>query len=324
MSNGNGNGTGTGTGKGDKPTGNGTPKPNGNGNGNKLITAAGTVTFRPREGREPQVLVVHRPAYDDWTLPKGKLDPDEYLAAAAARETLEETGTQVRLGAPVHTMSYQVGGGTKTVHYWRGVVTGTRRRPPDKEVDKVVWLSPRNALARLTYLDEQQLLLQGLAVPDTTPFLIVRHAKAMERKNWTGRDQGRPITERGRRQSAALTPLLDAYGVGKLASSSSTRCVQTLQPYARQTGFEIEKWSTLSEEQGEEKPRAVRQLIRRLARDAVLTGMPTAVCGHRPVLPTMLESLGITARAMQPATVAVAHLTADGETAAVEWHKPRF
>lgn len=289
----------------------------------RMITAAGTVTMRLREGNGPQVLVVHRPRYDDWTLPKGKPDPDEYLAAAAQRETLEETGVDVRLGAPIHTMSYPVGGGIKTVHYWKGVVRKTKRRTPDKEVDKVAWLTPPKALARLTYTDEQALLLQGLAVPDTTPFVIVRHAEALERKHWTGRDQGRPITERGERQSQALVPLLSAYGVARVASSSSVRCVQTLQPFGLAAGLEVEAWSALSEEEGKDNPKAVRQLMRRLAKDAA-GGLPTVVCGHRPLLPVMLESLGIADRAMQTAAAAVAHLTADGDTAAVEFHKPRF
>lgn len=292
-------------------------------NGGKIITAAGTVTFRHTSGGKLQALVVHRPGYDDWTLPKGKLEPHEYLAAAAARETREETGVTVRLGAPVHSVTYPVGGGTKTVHYWRGIVTEVTQRKPDKEVDKVTWLSPKNALARLTYADEQELLLHGLAIPDTTPFLIVRHAKAMLRKHWSGRDQGRPITERGRRQSTALVPLLTAYGVRKLASSSSTRCVQTLQPFEKQSGIEIEKWSTLSEEQGSHKPKAVRQLVRRLAAEGAASGLPVAVCGHRPVLPDMLEAVGIAPRAMQPGELAVAHLDPEGDVVAVEWHRSR-
>ena len=61
----------------------------------KVTVAAGTVTLRSRDGKDPRVLLVHRPSYDDWTLPKGKLEPDEYEAVAAARETLEETGLAV-------------------------------------------------------------------------------------------------------------------------------------------------------------------------------------------------------------------------------------
>ncbi len=290
----------------------------------KAITAAGTVVLRSREGKQPHVLIVHRPGYDDWSLPKGKVETDETLAGCAARETAEETGITVRLGVPVDTISYPVGGGTKSVTYWRGMVVDVARRKPDAEVDKVVWLSPKNALARMTYEDEKQLVRQGLELPETTPLLIVRHGKAMLRKHWSGRDQARPVNARGRRQNAALVPLLQAYGVQRLASSSSTRCVQTLQPYAKASGLDIEGWATLSEEQAEINLKAVGKLMKRMVRETAEAGVPLAVCGHRPVLPTMLAALGIPPRPMQTAAVAVAHLDAAGHTVAVEWHKPRL
>lgn len=292
--------------------------------GGKLIEAAGTVTLRPRPGKQPQVLVVHRPAYDDWSLPKGKLETDEYLASAARRETLEETGADVRLGPPVPSITYRVGGGTKTVHYWQGIVIGTTKRAGDAEVDKIAWLTPKAALERLTYADEREVLRAGLAIPETTPFLVVRHAQAMQRRHWSGRDQARPLTNRGRKQSRALVPLLASYGVESLASSSSTRCVQTLQPYEKDSGLDTVKWSTLSEEQGCDQPKAVKLLMQRLVAEATGSGVPTAVCGHRPVLPAMLEAIGIPPRPMKVAAVAVAHLGADGKPVAIEWHKPRI
>ena len=289
----------------------------------KEITAAGTVALQPHEGSDPKVLLVHRPAYADWTLPKGKLEPDEFLPSAAARETFEETGVRVRLDRPLDPISYPVGGGSKIVHYWKASVLSLSRRKPDDEVDKVAWLSPRNALKRMTYPDEQAVLRQALALEDTTPLLVVRHGKAMLRRNWTGRDQLRPLNTRGRRQSQALVRLLEAYDVRDLASSSSARCVQTFAPYAKQTGLEVTGWTTLSEEQAETGPKAVRQLMTRLAKEAAASHRGTAVCGHRPVLPIMLEAIGVANRPMQTGAVAVTHLDATGHTAAVEWYKPR-
>lgn len=289
----------------------------------KVPPAAGTVTLRPRPGREPQILVVHRPAYDDWTLPKGKLEPDEYAAAAAVRETQEETGTLVRLGHPLETVSYEVANGTKHVHYWCASVLGSKKRKPDAEVDKVAWLSPRSAIARMTYDDEKKVVLQALGLPPTVPLLLVRHAKAMLRKNWTGRDQARPITSRGRRQAQALIPLFEAFGVGRLASSTSVRCMQTLSPYAKKRGLDVQGWAILSEELGEDNPKGVRVLMQRLATEATTTGVPVAVSGHRPVLPTMLEALAIEPRPLQTASVVIAHLNAATTTAAVEFHRPR-
>ena len=201
----------------------------------KEIRAAGTVTV-DTSGSKPKILMVHRPGYDDWTIPKGKIRFNEFEAVAAHRETREETGATVRLDIPVNTISYSVGGGRKTVHYWRAEPLSVKKRKPNKEVDQVVWLTPKNALKRLTYDDEKELVDQALSLPDTTTVALVRHGKAMERKNWSGRDQSRPISTQGRKQAIDLVPLLAAYGIESLASSTSTRCMQTL---ARMSGRSV-------------------------------------------------------------------------------------
>ena len=100
--------------------------------------------------------------------------------------------------------------------------------PPDDEVDVVAWLPIRAALARLTYAQDHFLVEQYLDQPATTPLIIVRHAKAMDRKDWSRKDSARPINARGRRQARLLVPMLAAYGVGRLVSSTSTRCLSTL------------------------------------------------------------------------------------------------
>ncbi len=292
-------------------------------NGARLITAAGTVVVRTREGKKPQVLLVHRPSYDDWSLPKGKLVPDEYPAAAAVRETLEETAVAVRLGVPVDRISYPVGGGRKTVSYWAATATAIGRHVADAEIDKTAWLTVPTALKRLSYEDERALVTQSLELPETTPLLIVRHGKAMDRKHWSGKDQLRQLSSRGRRQSVQLIPLLAAYGVAELASSSSMRCMRTLAPYAKAKRLEVNGWSTLSEEQAKQHPDAVTTLMKRLVKQTASTGVPAAVCGHRPVLPLMLGALGIPDRQLQTAAVVVAHLDRQGGTVAVEYHKPR-
>jgi 8-oxo-dGTP diphosphatase len=85
----------------------------------------------------------------------------------------------------------------------------------------------------------------------------------------------------------------------------------------------VKGWSTLSEEQAKDNPDAVRKLMRRLISETATTGVPRAICGHRPVLPLMLDALGVPSRPMLTAAVLVAHLTTDGRTVSVEWHKPR-
>lgn len=289
----------------------------------RLVEAAGTVVLRRPPGKQVQVLLIHRPSYHDWSLPKGKLDPDEYLAAAAVRETREETATKVRLAHPVDRIQYPIPTGTKRVAYWLGEVVGESRFKANSEVDRRTWLSVPSALKRMTYADERALVEQAVRLPQTTPLLIVRHGKAMERKNWSGKDQSRQLSSRGRNQSKLLVPLLDAYGVRDLASSTSVRCMRTLGPYAKACGLDVRGWSALSEEQAEDHPDAVRKLMRRLIKETASSGVPRAICGHRPVLPLMLAALGVPDRPMLTGAVLVAHLSADGDTVSVEWHKPR-
>ncbi|MCA0252960.1 MAG: NUDIX domain-containing protein [Actinobacteria bacterium] len=290
---------------------------------NRRITAAGTVLIRTTKKGQRQILLIHRPGYDDWSLPKGKIHADEYLAGCAVRETLEETGITPRLGLPLDRIGYPVGAGYKTVTYWRAEVAARQRRLPDAEVDLMKWLSVEKALQVVSYPDEAQLIEQAAALPNTVPVLVVRHAKAMLRKFWTGRDQARPIDSRGRRQSELLVPLLQAYGVQRAVSSSSARCMQTLKPFAKSAKLDIEGWTTLSEEQSRDTPHAVSTLMQRLIAETVSSQTPMAICGHRPVLPLMLEALGVPPRPLQPGAALVAHLDETGHTVAVEFHKPR-
>jgi 8-oxo-dGTP diphosphatase len=284
----------------------------------RSIEAAGAVTFRP----DGDVLLVHRPQYDDWSLPKGKIDHDEYLARTAVREVAEETSVRIRLGMPLRTIGYMTERGAKRVHFWRGSVLKELSFAPNSEVDAIAWVPPATALRQLSYVDERHVLEEAMDTPTTTPVLIVRHGKAMDRKNWSAKDAARPLTTRGRKQAIDLISLFDAFDVRSVVSSASVRCVQTLRPYARQLRTEVETWSVLSEEHGIEHPKDVRKLMNRLVAAAIASDSAIAVCGHRPVLPTMFESLGVEARHIVPATAVVAHLDGTGTVRATEWYRP--
>ncbi len=114
------------------------------------VRAAGCVLWRrsPVDG-EPEICLVHRPKYDDWSHPKGKLKRGEDQLAGARREVAEETGYDAVPGAELSTVRYMANGRAKEVRYWAAEATGGTFAPND-EVDRILWLPPAAARNRLT------------------------------------------------------------------------------------------------------------------------------------------------------------------------------
>ena len=290
----------------------------------KPILAGGAVVSRLHPLRGTELLLIHRRRYDDWTLPKGKVEPGESLPACAVREVFEETGVTIRLAAPLDTIRYEAGkAGPKKVDWWGGIPVREVPRSPDDEVDMVSWLPVRAALTRLTYAHDHFLVEQHLDQPATTPLILVRHAKAMDRKDWSRKDAARPINSRGRRQAQLLIPMLAAYGIARLVSSTSTRCLKTLLPYAHRQELPIESYAQLSEEVGADDAKGVAKLVNRIRTSTLETGTPTAICVHRPVLPHILDTLEMAPATLTTGEFLVAHLTADGGVHAIERHRPQ-
>ena len=124
----------------------------------ELVVAAGGIVGRVGEGGNDEVLLVHRPRYDDWTFPKGKLDEGETAPEGALREVLEETGHRCRLGAAVGTVEYaDRADRTKLVHYFEmDVIEGDF--VPNGEVDEIRWMAIPDALPLLTYERDRAVL----------------------------------------------------------------------------------------------------------------------------------------------------------------------
>ncbi|HET6152351.1 MAG TPA: NUDIX hydrolase [Marmoricola sp.] len=268
------------------------------------VVAAGAIVVRKDGGGE--VLLVHRPKYDDWAWPKGKQDPGEHVTATAVREVLEETGVEVRLDRPLPRQAYAVSGGReKTVHYWVGRVVGdsdVSGYAANDEIDEVAWFSFDKARQRLTYADDVDLLEEVEAAPKrTSALVIVRHGRATKRGTWKGPDGRRPLTEIGRQQARSLVPVLSAFGVTRVLSSDSLRCVRTLAPYAHDQVLAIETVAGLNEE--ESTPTTVKRAVRSL----LDTKENAVLCTHRPVLPAVLDLLGVAEEPLGPGEIVVAH-----------------
>jgi 8-oxo-dGTP diphosphatase len=126
------------------------------------VKASGGLVHR-RGGNGPEIAVVHRPRYDDWSLPKGKLDPGETWEEAAVREVREEIGLRCALGEELPPVTYEDRKGrTKVVRYWLMEPEGGEFAPND-EVDEMRWLAPGDAAAVLTYARDRE-LVQGAAL----------------------------------------------------------------------------------------------------------------------------------------------------------------
>ncbi len=123
------------------------------------VQAAGGVVTRPTRDDDVEVLVVHRPRYDDWTLPKGKLERGESHEDAALREVEEETGVRGELGGELPSHRYvDRHGRDKVVRYWEMTPVEIRPREADDEVDEVRWVRAGDAAALLTYDSDRELL----------------------------------------------------------------------------------------------------------------------------------------------------------------------
>jgi len=251
------------------------------------VRAAGVVTFRP--GRE--VLLVHRPKYDDWSFPKGKLERWEHSTAAAVREVAEETGVHVRLCPPLSSQRYQVGRRMKSVDYWTGRAVGdddVSLYRPNHEIDQVAWVRIDKAEVTLSYDYDRATLAEALKVRRRTqPIVVLRHARARSRNTWKADDQLRPLLKTGAHDSERLVPLLAAYNITRVISSPSIRCMQTVSPYAEMTGWEVETRRRLAE--GQATVKGIQKLVDEIFDD----DQGVVICSHRPVLPQVYDALGL-------------------------------
>jgi 8-oxo-dGTP diphosphatase len=261
----------------------------------RLIKAAGGVAWRPGPDGSPQVLLVHRKKYDDWSLPKGKIEPGEPLPVTAVREVMEEGGARLALGRRLASVRYSVGGRPKRVHYWAArVLSVDSRAIPNAEVDEVAWLPAERAVEKVSYTRDHGVLADFAArPPQTFPLILLRHAKALPKAGWKRLDADRPLDDSGRYAAKALADLLACFAPSfRLLSSPAVRCTETLQPLSALTGDPVREEPSLYIHRKPVRGVADSGSVNAaLIRAAIASGEPTIICAHRENLPALREAV---------------------------------
>ena len=244
-----------------------------------------------------ELCIVHRPKYDDWSWPKGKVDPNKSHRHAAVREIGEESGLPVELGPYLGDIEYPLSeegrkqrhtkdrsADTKHIQFWmatpinaidnlrRTHAFGPVHRADIDEIDEILWLTPAEARKKLSHSTDKDILalfvdrVQEGAL-DAVPVIIVRHGKAEARKLWKGSDENRPITPRGAAAAYALNREL------------------------AQTGRDMVHLDPLTEDAYAAAPDTAWECLLSEIEFALERRQPIAICMHRPVIGGMFEHL---------------------------------
>ena len=254
------------------------------------VPAAGGVLWRRVDGRL-LVAVVHRPRYDDWSLPKGKLDKGEAGVMAAVREVREETGWTAVAGRTLGESSYRVLDDgrdvPKTVRWWAMRAT-SGEFAPGTEVDQLVWLDIEAAQQRVTAgRDSGPLQAFAAHPPESTTVLLVRHGSAGSHRDWDGDDDDRPLDRRGELQAEAIADVLPAYGPRRVLAAPPLRCRQTVERLAERLGTAVELDPALAEASAGALPTRLRELGTGSRSD----GDAVVACSQGGVIPHAVATL---------------------------------
>ncbi len=252
--------------------------------------AAGGVVWR-RQGADLLVALVHRPRYDDWTLPKGKPATDEPMLLTAVREVAEETGAVVEIGRRLAPIEYSIGDGRKRVTHWAmRYLHG--EHAPSGEVDRIDWLTVAEASQRLTYPIDRVVLADFARMPAaTSTVLLVRHARAGKRSDYSGDDRLRPLDKVGRRQARDLVDPLAAFRPARILSADRRRCEQTVAPLAERLGLPVRSAPEFADEAYLADPVRSQASLYALAE---LRGS-TVICSQVSTIPGLLDDLRVPA-----------------------------
>jgi 8-oxo-dGTP pyrophosphatase MutT (NUDIX family)/phosphohistidine phosphatase SixA len=254
-----------------------------------MIRAAGALLWRESNERTIEIALIHRPKYDDWTLPKGKIEEGETALQCAYRELFEETGIKASFTRQLGTVEYEESGQRKRVIFWSAqCALEASTFIPNEEVDVLEWLAPDQALAKASHDSDRQMIESFLSqTPHTDTLIILRHTKALERGDWDEVDSERTLDEVGFDQAQLLIKHLEPFAIEEVYTSDYVRCVQTVTPLAHSRGLTISQVPSLNEETFEEDPLRSVSFANALKQDE----KNILICSHNPVIPTMLRGI---------------------------------
>jgi phosphohistidine phosphatase SixA/8-oxo-dGTP pyrophosphatase MutT (NUDIX family) len=253
-----------------------------------VIRAAGALLWREIAAGEIEIALVHRPRYDDWSLPKGKIDENETALACAYREVFEETGIKARFTRQLGAVEYEDNGAQKRVKYWVAQALGASDFVANEEVDQLRWLNPTDSIELATHQSDKEVIERFLEIEGPTDTLIIlRHTKALERGDWDGDDSLRTLNENGIAQAQALINHLAPFAIDEIYTSDFTRCVQTVSPLGESRGLVVSKVPSLNEATFESDPERSISFANALKQDE----RNILICSHNPVIPTMLRGI---------------------------------
>jgi 8-oxo-(d)GTP phosphatase len=265
--------------------------------------AAGAAIWRPPAdpAEDAEVLLVHRPKYDDWSLPKGKSEPDEHILLTAVREVQEETCVRPVLGPRLPTVEYISWGRPKQVSYWSACGQGVEAAP-GSEIDAVSWLPLGQAREQLADTHDDP-VISAFRPLETVPLILLRHASAGRKADWPDDDCSRPLDERGAADAQALAGLIACFApVARVISSPALRCTDTVRPFAAAFGGTVETEACLAPYGHTEDFSSRTDLadaLRRLLSGLVADRRPAVLCLHREnlrdVLAEACSALGVPA-----------------------------
>ncbi len=254
----------------------------------KIILAAGALVWRKSKEKKIEIAVIHRPKYNDWTIPKGKVELSESSIACAYREVIEETSIETEFGMYLGEVKYQSLDGPKQVSFWSAQVVKENTFTPNSEVDAIKWVEAAKAAKFLSLESDKEILSKFNKLKyESKPLVLLRHAKALSRDEWQGDDDDRPLDSLGQMQAKRLLSIYQAFNLEQIHTSDAIRCYDTVEPMAKALGLRLEVSNNLSESAFKKDKEDAFDY----ARDLIKSDKRALLCSHNPILPKVLNKL---------------------------------